>query len=94
MVNTLLEDSKNEALYKLYNIGNSSPVKLLDFIEAIEEVLETNATKDMLPMQAGDVYQTWAEVLELKNDYSYKSKTPVKDGVSKFIEWYKLYYKV
>lgn len=92
VVNTLLEDSKNEALYKLYNIGNSSPVKLLDFIEAIEEVLETTATKDMLPMQAGDVHQTWADVLQFKNDYSYKSKTPVKKGISMFINWYKEFY--
>ena len=92
VVNTLMEDSKNEALYKLYNIGNSSPVKLLDFIEAIEEVLETTAAKDMLPMQAGDVHQTWADVLQLNNDYSYKSKTPVKKGVSMFINWYKEFY--
>ena len=92
VVNTLLEDSKNEALYKLYNIGNSSPVKLLDFIEAIEEVLETTATKDMLPMQAGDVQQTWADVSNLGNDYGYCSKVTIIEGVIEFINWYKIFY--
>ena len=94
VVNTLLEDSKNKSLYKLYNIGNNSPVKLLDFIQAIEEELEISATKTMLPMQAGDVNQTWADVSQLKHDYNYQPKTSIKTGVNQFITWYKQYYKV
>ena len=94
VVNTLLEDSKNKSLYKLYNIGNNSPVKLLDFIQAIEEELEISAIKTMLPMQAGDVNQTWADVSQLKHDYNYQPKTSIKTGVNQFITWYKQYYKV
>ena len=94
VVNTLIEDSKNKSLYKLYNIGNNSPVKLLDFIQAIEEELEITATKTMLPMQAGDVNQTWADVSQLKHDYNYQPKTSIKTGVNQFITWYKQYYKV
>ena len=94
VVNTLIEDSINESLYKLYNIGNSSPIKLLDFIQAIEEELEISATKTMLPMQAGDVHQTWADVSQLKHDYNYQPKTSIKTGVNQFITWYKQYYKV
>lgn len=92
VVNTLLEDSKNEALYKLYNIGNSRPVKLLDFIEAIEEELKIPATKEILPMQAGDVHQTWADVSQLQHDYNYKSFTTISKGVKAFISWYKKFY--
>lgn len=92
VINTLLEDSKNESLYKLYNIGNNSPVKLLDFITAIEQELETTATKEMLPMQAGDVHQTWANVNQLQEDYYYKSNTTINKGVNAFISWYKNFY--
>lgn len=91
VINTLLEDSKNESLYKLYNIGNSSPVKLLDFISAIEKELGITAMKDMLPMQAGDVEQTWADVTSLKEDYNFKVKTKIKSGVTNFIKWYITY---
>jgi UDP-glucuronate 4-epimerase len=92
VVNTLLVDSKNKDLYKLYNIGNSCPVKLIDFVEAIEQELDTTATKEMLPMQAGDVYQTWSDVNQLKKNYDYKSYTTVNQGVKVFIDWYKIYY--
>lgn len=94
VVNTLFEDTKNQFSHKLYNIGNSSPVKLLDFIEAIEDEFETTATKEMLPMQAGDVYQTWADVSQLQSDYNYKPQTPIKTGVKQFINWFKNYYNI
>lgn len=92
VINTLFVDSKNKALYKLYNIGNSKPVNLLDFIEAIEKNLDTSAIKEMLPMQAGDVNQTWACVNNLKLDYKYKPNTSVDAGVKLFINWFKKYY--
>ena len=92
VVNTLLKDSKNKAIYKLYNIGNSSPVKLLDFITAIEKELGTIATKQMLPMQAGDVAQTWADISQLQHDYNYKSRTTIDEGIKAFIDWYKKSY--
>ena len=89
---TLLEDSNDSSLFKLYNIGNSAPVQLMDFIKSIEENLGVVAEKEMLPMQAGDVNQTWADVSKLQNDYYYKPNTAVEKGVKAFIDWFKAYY--
>ena len=80
--------------YKVYNIGNSKPVKLLDFIEAIEEVTNKKAIKEWLPMQPGDVEKTWADVDDLKNDFDYNPNTDIKVGVAAFVQWYKDYYSV
>ena len=94
VVATLLEDSKDISLYKLYNIGNSVPVQLMDFIKSIENNLGLLAEKEMLSMQAGDVQQTWADVSRLQKDYNYKPNTSVKKGVQAFIDWYKMYHKI
>ena len=94
VVATIIEDSKDKSLYKLYNIGNSAPVQLMDFIKSIENSLGLVAKKEMLPMQAGDVRQTWAEVTKLQKDYNYKPNTSVDKGVKAFINWYKMYYKI
>jgi UDP-glucuronate 4-epimerase len=80
--------------YKIYNIGNNNSVKLTDFISAIENNLGKKATKELLPMQAGDVAKTWANVDQLINDYDYSPKTTIQEGIQKFIDWYKDYYKV
>jgi UDP-glucuronate 4-epimerase len=93
VVNTLLVDAKDSALYKLYNIGNSAPVQLMDFIHAIESKLGVEAQKQMLPMQPGDVNQTWADVRALQNDYNYTPNTTVEEGVAAFVEWYQSNYK-
>jgi UDP-glucuronate 4-epimerase len=82
----------SKAPYRLYNIGNSQPVKLTDFIEAIEQKLETTAEKIMMPMQPGDVYRTYADVDDLQQELGYSPKTSVPEGVSKFIDWYLAYY--
>jgi UDP-glucuronate 4-epimerase len=94
VVATILKDSKDTSLYKLYNIGNNAPVQLMDFIKSIENSLGVVAKKEMLPMQAGDVHQTWADVSRLKKDYNYKPNTSVEKGVEAFISWYKMYYKI
>ena len=94
VINALLKDSKNKALYKLYNIGNSSPVKLLDFIQAIEKELEITAIKDMLPMQAGDVNQTWADLSLISKDYDYATNINIDEGITKFLIWYKKYFQL
>ena len=86
------EQLEKKGSFKIYNIGNSKSVKLMDFITAIEESLDTVAKKDMYPMQPGDVERTWANVDDLIADYDYRPNTPIKDGVDKFIEWYKEYY--
>lgn len=84
---------KKNNLYKIYNIGNSTPILLLDFIKEIENVLGKKAIKEYLPIQAGDVYRTEADVNELKEDYNYKPNTPLSKGVREFIAWYKSYDK-
>ncbi len=77
------------APYKLYNIGNSNPVNLMDFIEAIEEALGKKAKKNMLDMQPGDVPYTHSDVSDLAEDLNYKPDTPVKEGVGRFVEWFR-----
>lgn len=82
------------APYRVYNVGNSRPVKLLDFIEAIEDALGKRAVKNFLPMQPGDVPATWADVSDLAADFGYQPSTPVEEGIRRFVEWYKKYYKI
>jgi UDP-glucuronate 4-epimerase len=86
------DPSSSKAPYKIYNIGNSSPVQLLEFIEAIEESLGKKAIKNLKPMQAGDVPATWADVSDLSNELGYKPTTAVKEGVRNFIEWHNSYF--
>tara|TARA_B110001450_G_scaffold202046_1_gene191227 strand:+ start:653 stop:1681 length:1029 start_codon:yes stop_codon:yes gene_type:complete len=92
VVNTLLKDSKIASLYKLYNIGNGTPVQLLDFIESLEKELGITAIKTMLPMQAGDVNQTFADTSSLEHDYNYKPQITVDKGIQAFVLWYKGFY--
>lgn len=82
------------APYKIYNIGNSSPVRLMDFIEAIESKLGLEAKKELLPMQPGDVPMTWADTTDLQANLGYRPDTPIQVGVGRFIDWYKSYYKL
>ncbi|UNL85799.1 NAD-dependent epimerase [Priestia koreensis] len=82
------------APYKVYNIGNNSPVMLMDFVSAIEEKLVIKAKKEFLPLQAGDVPETYANVDDLIRDIGFKPQTSIKDGISQFINWYKEYYGV
>lgn len=82
------------APYKVYNIGNNNPVKLLDFIEAIEQNVGKKAIKNMMPLQPGDVPSTYANVDALYDDIGFKPKTSINDGVRKFIQWYMNYYNI
>ena len=91
--------SENDSLspvapYRVVNIGNSNTVKLLDFIETIEEVLGKKAIRNYMPMQKGDVTATWADVSLLKNLTDYSPQTNFRDGIARFIEWYREYYNV
>jgi len=79
--------------YEIFNLGCSSQVKLMDFIKAIEEELGKKAKKNMLPLQAGDVLQTYADVSKAKRLLGYQPKVKIKKGVKKFIKWYKEYYE-
>jgi UDP-glucuronate 4-epimerase len=90
---TLIDEKEKERpLYSLYNIGNSKPIRLLDFIEAIELCTDKKAHKELLPMQPGDVEKTWADVIPLQEDYNYNPKVAINEGVPNFVKWYKNYY--
>ncbi|MCE2612426.1 NAD-dependent epimerase [Flavobacteriaceae bacterium D16] len=95
VIETKLEERiRKKDLYRLYNIGNNKSVKLLDFIKAIEAILGKNARMILLPMQAGDVEKTWANVDALVQDYDYKPNTPIDEGIKAFVDWYRDFYKV
>jgi len=89
-----LTQKGSEENYQLYNIGNSKPVQLIDFITEIEKSLSTSAIKEMHEMQAGDVYQTYADVSSMSKYYNYAPNTPVSEGVRSFVQWYKKYFAV
>jgi UDP-glucuronate 4-epimerase len=82
------------APYRIYNIGNQHPVELLDYIEVLERCLGKPAEKNLLPLQAGDVPDTYADVTDLVKDTGYKPDTPVEVGISRFVDWYRAYYGV
>lgn len=86
--------SSSSAPYKVYNIGNGSPVNLMQYIDAIETKLNVKAIKNFLPLQPGDVLDTFADTNDLSNLIDFKPLTSVYDGVSEFIDWYKGYYQV
>lgn len=94
VINTLVVDSKNKNLYKLYNIGNSNPVELLDFVSLIEKNLNMKSIKNMLPIQPGDVAVTYSNTDKLNKDYNYRPSVTVLDGVKLFIDWYKNYFNI
>ncbi len=82
------------APWRLYNIGNNSPVELLDYIKAVEEALGMKADMEMLPLQPGDVPYTYADVDDLVQEIDYKPSMNIKQGVKNFVKWYREYYKV
>jgi UDP-glucuronate 4-epimerase len=86
--------STSSAPYVIYNIGNNSPVRLLDFIKAIEQELGIEAILDMKPIQPGDVPATYADVSDLVANLNYKPNTSIQEGIKQFISWYKNYYQV
>ena len=88
------DPGSSSAPWRIYNIGNNSPVELLDYIKAIEDALGIKADMELLPLQPGDVPDTYADVADLVRDFDYKPTTTINQGVAKFIEWYKNYYNV
>lgn len=88
------ESSTAEAPYKLYNIGNHQPINLIDFIATLEDCLGIEAQKEMLPMQPGDVVETYADTMDLQADIGFKPNTPLKVGLTNFVDWYRAYYKL
>ncbi len=84
----------SRAPYRLYNIGNSKPVELMKYIEVLEDRLGRKAEKNLLPLQQGDVPDTWADVESLAADVGYQPSTSVEEGITKFVDWYLDYYEV
>ena len=88
------DPAASSAAYKLLNVGNSNPVKLMDYIEAIENTLGLKAIKELLPMQPGDVPATNADIRDVMVNYGYKPQTQIKKGIENFINWYLNYYRI
>jgi UDP-glucuronate 4-epimerase len=84
----------SQSPYRIYNIGNNNPVHLLTFIETLEKCLGKEAIKNLLPLQPGDVPDTYADVSDLVNDLGYKPATLLENGIANFVAWYKTFYKV
>ena len=82
------------APYRIYNIGNNQPVELLRFIEVLEEKLGKKAIKNFLPLQDGDVKETYADIGDLEREIGFRPSTPIEEGIGKFVEWYKEYYRI
>jgi len=88
------DSASSRAPYRLYNIGNNDPVELMHYIETLEACLGMKAQKELLPLQPGDVPDTYANVEDLVADFGYKPTTSVEQGVAEFVDWYRAYYHV
>jgi UDP-glucuronate 4-epimerase len=88
------DSATSRAPYRLYNIGNNQPVELMHYIEVLENCLGRKAEKNLLPLQPGDVPDTYADVSDLVADVGYQPATSVEDGIGRFVEWYKDYYRI
>lgn len=91
--NQSLDPATSSAPYAIYNIGNQSPVLLMDYIQAFEKATGKEAIKEFLPMQAGDVLDTYSDMTEMVNDFNYLPSTSIEEGVAKFVQWFKEYYQ-
>ena len=88
------DPASSSAPFRIYNIGNSTPVDLLDYVAAIEKATGRESIREYLPMQPGDVPDTWADISDLKRVTGYRPRVPVEEGVAKFVSWYRSYYGV
>jgi UDP-glucuronate 4-epimerase len=88
------DPATSKSPYRIYNIGSNNPVELLHYIDVLEDCLGKKAEKNLLPMQPGDVPDTYANVDALAQDVDYRPSTPVEEGIAKFVEWYREFYKV
>ena len=84
----------SKAPWRIYNIGNNQPVELMDYIAALENALGKKVEKNLLPLQAGDVPDTYADVDDLVKQFNYKPATRIEDGINLFVAWYRDYFKV
>jgi nucleoside-diphosphate-sugar epimerase len=98
VMNKIPNETEDGAPYKIYNIGNNKPENLMYFVETLEKCLKdeglivNKVEKELLPMQPGDVYQTYADVDDLVKDFDFKPNTSLEEGLSRFVKWYSKYY--
>ena len=88
------DPARSNAPYRVFNIGNNDPIQLMEFIEAIEDAIGRPAQKEFLPLQDGDVPATYADVSELEAWTGFRPRTPVREGIARFVQWYRDYFKV
>ena len=88
------DPASSKAPWRIYNIGNSKTIQLMDYIKCLEKTLGKKAKINFLPLQPGDVLDTYANINNLKEKFNYQPKTSIEDGVFKFIKWYKDYYQI
>ena len=88
------DPATSNAPFRIYNIGNNKPVELLEYVAAIEEATGRKSIREYLPMQPGDVPDTWADVSDLEREMGYRPNTPVREGIARFVNWYRSYYGV
>ena len=91
---TAADAASSSAPYRVYNIGNSKTVQLMDFIEAVERAADVEIQKEFLPIQPGDVVATYADVSELERDFGYRPSTSVQEGMQRMVDWYREFYQV
>ena len=87
------DPSVSQAPYRIYNIGNGQPVDLMAFVRTIEQALGRTAKIHHLPLQPGDVVTTWADTSDMEREFGYRPATPLAEGVGRFVEWYRAFYK-
>jgi UDP-glucuronate 4-epimerase len=88
------DPSRSSAPWRIYNIGNNNPVEVLDVVKLLEKAIGKKAVREMLPMQAGDVPATYADVDDLIRDVGFKPSTPIAEGINRFIAWHKEYNRI
>ena len=88
------DPGSSSAPWRVYNIGNNKPVELLEVVRLLEEAIGKKAKRELLPMQPGDVPATYADVDDLMRDVDFKPATPIADGISRFIDWYRSYHRL
>jgi len=88
------DPATSHAPWRIYNIGNNKPEKLMDLVAAMERELGRTARKELLPMQAGDVYATYADIDDLRREVDFRPDTPLADGVARFVAWYRQYHRI
>ena len=88
------DQATSKSPWRIYNIGNNNPTKLMDYIDALEKALGKKAKINFLPLQPGDVLETYANVDDMEEKFDYKPSTPVIKGVTNFVKWYKDYFDI